>query len=173
MVTVPIRMGGGTRLKVVEGLAMGKALVSTAVGCEGIAVRDNEQLLIRDGAQAFASGILTLFEDTGLAAALGRAGRGVIEREYSWDLAGERLESLYRQLMPGPGQTPSSDGARADCRLTRLARINVASRARGCREGAPTLATGAVVAGPTEEARRGPACAPAGEQLPPVPARCR
>ncbi len=100
VVTVPIRMGGGTRLKVVEGLAMGKALVSTAVGCEGIAVRDNEQLLIRDGAQAFASGILTLFEDPGLATALGRAGRGVIEREYSWDLAGERLESLYRQLMP-------------------------------------------------------------------------
>lgn len=100
VVTVPIRMGGGTRLKVVEGLAMGKALVSTAVGCEGIAVRDNEQLLIRDGARAFASGILTLFEDPGLAAGLGRAGRGVIEREYSWDLAGERLESLYRQLMP-------------------------------------------------------------------------
>jgi glycosyltransferase involved in cell wall biosynthesis len=103
VVTVPIRMGGGTRLKVVEGLAMGKALVSTAVGCEGIAVRDNEQLLIRDGARAFASGILTLFEDPGLAAALGRAGRGVIEREYSWDLAGERLESLYHQLMPSPG----------------------------------------------------------------------
>jgi glycosyltransferase involved in cell wall biosynthesis len=99
VVAVPIRMGGGTRLKVVEGLAMGKALVSTSLGCEGIAVRDNEQLLIRDDARAFASGILSLFEDPGLAAELGRSGRGVIEREYSWDLAGERLEALYRQVM--------------------------------------------------------------------------
>lgn len=98
VVAVPIRMGGGTRLKVVEGLAMGKALVSTSVGCEGIAVRDNEQLLIRDGASAFASGILALFENPSLAAALGRSGRGVIEQEYSWDLAGERLEALYRQV---------------------------------------------------------------------------
>ena len=96
---VPIRIGGGTRLKVVEGLAMGKALVSTSLGCEGIAVRDNEQLLICDGAGAFASGILRLCENAGLAAALGRAGRGIIEQEYSWDLAGERLEALYSQVM--------------------------------------------------------------------------
>jgi glycosyltransferase involved in cell wall biosynthesis len=99
VVAVPIRMGGGTRLKVVEGLAMGKALVSTSVGCEGIAVRDNEQLLIRDGARAFASGVLALFENPGLAGDLGWAGRRVIEQEYSWDLAGERLEALYRQVM--------------------------------------------------------------------------
>ena len=99
VVAVPIRMGGGTRLKVVEGLAMAKGLVSTSLGCEGIAVRDNEHLLIRDGADAFASGIVKLFEEPGLAAALGRAGRQVIEQEYSWDLAGERLEALYRGVM--------------------------------------------------------------------------
>lgn len=101
VVAVPIRIGGGTRLKVVEGLAMGKALVSTSLGCEGIAVRDDEELLIRDGARAFASGILSLFESPGLAAELGRAGRVVIEQEYSWSLAGERLEELYRQVMAG------------------------------------------------------------------------
>lgn len=99
VVAVPIRIGGGTRLKVVEGLAMGKPLVSTSLGCEGIAVRDNEQLLIRDGAQAFASGILTLFENPSLAAALGSAGRDVIEQEYAWELAGERLERLYGQVI--------------------------------------------------------------------------
>jgi glycosyltransferase involved in cell wall biosynthesis len=54
VVGVPIRMGGGTRLKVVEGLAMGKAMVSTSLGCEGIAVDDGEHLRIADGAQAFA-----------------------------------------------------------------------------------------------------------------------
>jgi glycosyltransferase involved in cell wall biosynthesis len=99
VVAVPIRIGGGTRLKVVEGLAMGKALVSTSLGCEGIAVRDNQQLLIRDGARAFASGILGLFENPSRAAGLGRAGRGIIEQKYSWDLAGERLEALYREVM--------------------------------------------------------------------------
>ena len=43
---MPVRMGGGTRLKVVEGLAMGKAMVSTSLGCEGLVVRDGDHLLI-------------------------------------------------------------------------------------------------------------------------------
>jgi glycosyltransferase involved in cell wall biosynthesis len=99
VVAVPIRMGGGTRLKVLEGLAMGKAVVSTSLGCEGIAVQDDQQLLIRDGAHSFASGILTLLENPERAATLGRAGRELIEDQYSWNLAGKRLEALYRQVV--------------------------------------------------------------------------
>ena len=97
-VAVPIRIGGGTRLKVVEGLAMGKALVSTQLGCEGIAVRDGEHLLIGDGAEDFAAKVVALFEDPALRRALGRAGRELIEREYSWDLAGGRLEAFHRHV---------------------------------------------------------------------------
>lgn len=98
VVAVPIRIGGGTRLKVVEALAMGKATVSTALGCEGLAVRDREHLLIADDALAFASRIFDVFESAALRDALGHAGRRLVEGRYSWDLAGARLESLYRQI---------------------------------------------------------------------------
>jgi len=98
VVAVPVRIGGGTRLKVVEALAMGKATVSTSLGCEGVAVRDGEHLLIGDGADSFARRVLELFDDPAMAARLGRAGRSLTERAYSWSLAGERLEDLYQRL---------------------------------------------------------------------------
>jgi polysaccharide biosynthesis protein PslH len=109
VVAVPIRIGGGTRLKVVEALAMGKATVSTALGCEGLAVRDREHLLIADDARAFASRIFDAFEAPALGDALGHAGRRLVEDRYSWDLAGARLESLYRQITgdeAGPRMEP-------------------------------------------------------------------
>jgi glycosyltransferase involved in cell wall biosynthesis len=108
-VAVPIRIGGGTRFKVLEGLAMGKPIVSTAVGCEGVAVSDGEHLLIADDAPAFASRIFEVFENADLRDALGQAGRRLIETGYSWELAGARLESLYRQITdnePGRSMEP-------------------------------------------------------------------
>ena len=98
IVVVPIRMGSGTRLKVVEGLAMARPVVSTTLGCEGVNVRDGEHLLIGDTAAAFAMQIVHLFEHPQVGEALGRAGRELTEREYSWDYAGERLEQVYQQL---------------------------------------------------------------------------
>jgi polysaccharide biosynthesis protein PslH len=106
VVGVPVRIGGGTRLKVVEGLAMGKAMVSTSLGCEGIAVRDGEHLLIGDDATAFASRVVQLFESPNMRSALGRAGRSLVENQYSWELAGQRLQALYERVVkPVPGQT--------------------------------------------------------------------
>jgi glycosyltransferase involved in cell wall biosynthesis len=109
-VAVPVRMGGGTRLKVVEGLAMGKAMVSTSLGCEGVAVGDGEHLLIGDDARGFAHQTLRVFADPDLAGRLGTAGRELIVAEYSWALAGERLEALY-QLVAGATAPPVSAGA--------------------------------------------------------------
>ncbi len=98
VVAVPVRIGGGTRLKVVEGLAMSKTIVSTSLGCEGLAVRDREHLLIADDPAAFAARIIDVFEHPELSGELGPAGRRLVEDRYSWDLAGERLEAVYRQL---------------------------------------------------------------------------
>jgi len=98
VVTVPIRMGGGTRLKVVEALAMGKSVVSTSVGCEGVAVRDREHLLIADDPASFAAAILDVIASRELRAELGRSARALAEREYSWDVAGDRIEALYAQV---------------------------------------------------------------------------
>lgn len=108
VVAVPIRMGSGTRLKVVEGLAMGKALVSTTLGCEGVDVHDGEHLLIGDTAEAFAAQVLRLFDDAALAERLGAAGRALMEREYSWEAAGERLDAVY-QAVAGARTSPNLD----------------------------------------------------------------
>jgi polysaccharide biosynthesis protein PslH len=108
VVSVPIRIGGGTRLKVLEGLSMGKAMVTTSLGCEGIGVRDREHLLIADDADAFAARIAELFADPALGAQLGRAGRGLVEREFSWRAAGERMEALYHAVGSGEGAAHGS-----------------------------------------------------------------
>lgn len=112
-VAVPIRIGGGTRFKVLEGLAMGKPIVSTSVGCEGVAVRDGEHLLIADDAPTFASKIFEVFEDSALRDALGQAGRRLVETRYSWDLAGNRLEALYRRLTGDAPRSPIERELRA------------------------------------------------------------
>jgi glycosyltransferase involved in cell wall biosynthesis len=99
VVAVPIRAGSGTRFKVVEGLAMARPMVSTAVGCEGIGVEDGRHLLIAEDPRAFADAILRLLEDPVRAAQLGREGRALVEREFSWERAGERLEDLHRRVV--------------------------------------------------------------------------
>ena len=117
VVVVPVRMGGGTRLKVLEGIAMGKAMVSTSVGCEGIATRDGVHLLIADDAPSFALRMSHLFDDSALRDRLGTAGRSLIEAEYSWDLAGYRLEALYQRVAadrPGPATSKVDGKIRAD-----------------------------------------------------------
>jgi glycosyltransferase involved in cell wall biosynthesis len=112
VVAVPIRMGGGTRLKVVEGLAMGKAMVSTVLGCEGVNVNPGEHLVIADSPVAFAESVVRLFEAPDAARALGLAGRALIEREYSWQAAGKRLEELYQALNSRAGR-PGKEQARS------------------------------------------------------------
>ncbi len=98
VVVVPVRMGGGTRLKVLEGLAMEKPMVSTTLGCEGVDVQDGEHLLVADSPGSFAAAVVRLFEDPAAARALGRAGRARMEEAYSWNLAGSRLDALYDRI---------------------------------------------------------------------------
>src|SRR6202043_2280933 len=82
---VPLRMGGGTRLKVLEGLSMEKAVVSTSLGCEGIDVVDGEHLLVADEPQAFADAVRRLCNDSELAGRLGMQGRALVEQRYRWE----------------------------------------------------------------------------------------
>ena len=99
VVVVPLRMGGGTRLKVLDGLAMGKSMVTTALGCEGIDVRDGEHLLVANAAGDFARQVLRLMDDPELGARLGRNGRALVERQYGWASVTDRLESFYREML--------------------------------------------------------------------------
>ena len=81
---VPLRIGGGTRLKVFEALSMGKAVVSTGVGVEGLPLAPGEHYLKADDPQAFASAVVTLLRDPQRRHALGDAGRRLTHARYAW-----------------------------------------------------------------------------------------
>jgi glycosyltransferase involved in cell wall biosynthesis len=82
---VPLRAGGGTRLKIFEALAMGKAVVSTTVGAEGLAVTPGRDILIANHPEEFAGSVVALLRDPARRLALGRAGRALVQRRYSWE----------------------------------------------------------------------------------------
>jgi sugar transferase (PEP-CTERM/EpsH1 system associated) len=94
VVVVPLRVGGGTRLKIYEGMAMERATVSTTVGAEGLPLRPGEDILIADSAGAFADAVAGLLLDPSRADALGRAAAGRVRREFSWEQSGRAFEAL-------------------------------------------------------------------------------
>ena len=99
---VPIRIGGGTRLKILDAWAMGKAVVSTSIGCEGLEVTDGEDILIHDAPDAIADAVLQVLHDGGLRSRLERNGRRLAVERYSWDLIGRRLRAAYDDLLGRP-----------------------------------------------------------------------
>ena len=99
VVVVPIFQGGGTRYKILEAFALGLPVVSTPLGCEGLAVRDGEHLLIRE-IEHFAEAIIALLIDPARGRELGRRGRELVEASYS--LAS--VEAIMRAALSGPTQ---------------------------------------------------------------------
>jgi len=98
VVVVPLRIGSGTRLKVLEAMAMAKAVVSTSVGCEGLEVSGGEHLLIADDPSTFAAAVIRLLDNPAEAAALGRRGRALVESRYGWDQSVAELERFHNSL---------------------------------------------------------------------------
>ena len=96
VVVVPLRLGGGTRLKIVEAMAMGKAIVSTTLGAEGIEAVPDRDIVIADAVESFAASVSGLLGDVDRAAELGRAARRLAEGKYAWSSAARALESFYR-----------------------------------------------------------------------------
>ncbi len=98
-VILPIRLGAGVRTKALEALAMGKAVVSTSAGIEGIEVESGKHLLVADTAHGFADAVATLLRDPGQREQLGRAARQLMEEKYSWPRCLEGLSTLHRRLV--------------------------------------------------------------------------
>jgi polysaccharide biosynthesis protein PslH len=98
-VVTPLRLGGGTRLKIVEAMAMGKAIVSTTLGAEGIAAIPGRDLLIEDQPEAFADAVNRLLGDPELAGGVGRSARSLAVERYSWSSAARALEGFYRRIL--------------------------------------------------------------------------
>jgi glycosyltransferase involved in cell wall biosynthesis len=96
---VPIRVGGGTRLKILDCWAMGKAVVSTSIGCEGLQAIDGKNILIRDTPETFAAAVLEVLSDSELRSQLEVNGRKTAEEVYSWDIVGRDLRAAYQCLL--------------------------------------------------------------------------
>ena len=96
---VPLRIGSGTRLKILEALAMGKAIVSTSVGAEGLDLKDGEEIFIADESTVFAEAVTRLLTDASLRRRIGENGRARVERDYDWRSIGEKLHLLYTKIL--------------------------------------------------------------------------
>jgi len=101
-IVVPLRLGGGTRLKIVEGMAMGKAIVSTTLGAEGIDAVPGRDLLLADEPEAFSTAVVQLLEDPAAVARLGRAARTLAVERYAWSVAATTLEQFFRKVLSSP-----------------------------------------------------------------------
>lgn len=99
VVVVPLRLGGGTRLKIVEAMAMGKPVVSTSLGVEGIEAMPGQDILVGDDPGAFAAAVNRLLSDPALAARIGRAGRQLAVEKYGWSAVARNLEQFYREVL--------------------------------------------------------------------------
>jgi glycosyltransferase involved in cell wall biosynthesis len=89
---VPLLTGSGTRLKILEAWAAGLPVVSTTIGAEGLPVRDGENALLADGAEAFAGAVTRLLTCTELRRQIGGAGRLLLEKEFTWETAWNKLD---------------------------------------------------------------------------------
>ncbi len=92
---VPLRAGGGMRVKILEALARGLPVVTTTLGCEGIAVKDEEHLLIADAPADFARAVVRVLSDPALSDRLSRNGRRLIETTYDYRAACRPLGLAY------------------------------------------------------------------------------
>jgi sugar transferase (PEP-CTERM/EpsH1 system associated) len=105
---VPLRIGGGTRLKIFEAMAMGKAVVSTTVGAEGLPVTSGEHVLIADEPETFARAVVHLLRDVDARRRLEQAARTLVVERYDWSaVAGELDDALMRFA----GRTRPGDAA--------------------------------------------------------------
>ena len=95
---LPLRIGSGTRLKLIEAMAAGMAIVSTTVGVEGFPLENNGQVIIADTPAEMAGAVLCLLRDPALRASLGKAARAFAQR-YDWREIIDPLDTLYRKLL--------------------------------------------------------------------------
>jgi glycosyltransferase involved in cell wall biosynthesis len=95
VVIVPLRIGGGTRLKIFEAMAMAKAMVSTSIGAEGLDVTHGRDVVIADDAQSFAAGILQFLRDPALRRSCEQNAAELASR-YDWSQIARRFADVLR-----------------------------------------------------------------------------
>ena len=96
---VPLRAGGGTRLKILEAMALGRPVVSTTIGCEGLDVVDGKHLLIADEPDKFAEQTIRLLTDKALYNRIVEQARELVVRRYDWDVIAEQSLKAYSKIV--------------------------------------------------------------------------
>ena len=95
---VPLRIGGGTRLKILEALAMRKPIVSTSIGAEGLHVSHNENILLADSPQQFVESIQMILTNEQMRESMADKGQRLVEQQYSWDSIAHDLELFLKSI---------------------------------------------------------------------------
>lgn len=112
LAVVPLRAGGGTRLKILEAMALGRAVVSTSIGCEGLSVAHGRDILIADHPGDFAACVVSLLRDAASRAELAARARHTVESNYDWRIPAAKLLEVYSSLLghdcAGPARNPKS-----------------------------------------------------------------
>lgn len=104
-VVVPLRVGGGTRLKIYEAMATGAAVVSTTIGAEGLDIQDGKNILLRDEAAPFADALVGLLQDAEQRRRIGEAARQHA-LQHDWPHVAQRLEATLRRVRDSSGTRP-------------------------------------------------------------------
>jgi glycosyltransferase involved in cell wall biosynthesis len=112
VVVVPLRIGGGTRLKIYEAMAVGKAVVSTTVGAEGLDVHAGQDLILADSARVFSESVIALLENAEMRRRVGQAALAT-SGKYGWVVVGDRFREVLRRVVGSgaeAGLKPASAG---------------------------------------------------------------
>jgi glycosyltransferase involved in cell wall biosynthesis len=104
VVVAPVRFGTGMRGKVLEALAMGRPVVTTSLGAEGLGAVSGRDLLVADGADGFAGAVRRVLDDPGLGARLGAAGRTLVAARFDWDAIAAAHEDVYDAVVRAPAR---------------------------------------------------------------------
>ena len=96
---VPLRLGGGTRLKILESMALGTPVIATTKGAEGLEITPGEDILIANEPGDFARQVIRVLDEGGLAERLARKGRALVDRLYTWDKIGAQLDTVLREAV--------------------------------------------------------------------------
>jgi glycosyltransferase involved in cell wall biosynthesis len=110
-VVVPLRLGSGTRLKILESWAMARPVVSTSLGAEGLESVAGRHLLIADDPEEFAAAVLRILREPELATRLGAAGRALVSESYSWRGTAESLAAFFRQAVAYRAGSPDEQSS--------------------------------------------------------------
>jgi glycosyltransferase involved in cell wall biosynthesis len=97
---VPLQVGSGTRIKIIESMATGTPVVSTRIGAEGIRCTHNKDILLADTTEALAESVISLLRDREAAYRIGKAGRSLVETHYNWDNSAEIMRETIQAAIP-------------------------------------------------------------------------